>query len=139
MSLLGRRGLKGRDGLVDDLYREISFLHRTIDGLRKENKQFKVDLKLFEDIVRENVKVVYDRYDPKKFSQMYKLIDGEALKICKTTGKWFYWKELYDRLVKLYRFIDWNPETVRRRCQLAVNEGLLTRVKPGTYIYNIHR
>jgi len=127
------------DRLVGDLRREIQFLRRTIDNLRKEVLDLRGDNKLYQDLVRQKVKMVYERYDPKKYENLYEMIDGEAMALCQSTGSWFYWKELYTRLERRYRFVDWNPETVRRRCQLAVKEGLLTRVKPGTYIYNIHR
>lgn len=125
--------------LVGDLRRSNKFLRGTIDNLRKEVLLLREDNKLYKDLVKGKVKVFFDRYDPEKYSGVNKMIDAEALSLCQSTGSWFYWKVLYNRLCAKYRGIDWNPETVRRRCQLAVKEGLLTRVKPGTYIYNIHR
>jgi len=125
--------------LVGDLRRGNKFLRGTIDNLRKEVLLLREENKLYQDLVKQRVKVVFDRYDPKKYSGVNRMIDAEALSLCSKTGSWFYWKKLYDRLCVKYSSIDWNPETVRRRCQLAVKEGLLVRVKPGTYIYNIHR
>lgn len=125
--------------MVGDLRRDNKFLRGTIDNLRREVLELREDNKLYSDLVKRKVKVVFDRYDPKKYEGVNKMIDAEALSLCKSSGSWFYWKVLYDRLCVRYRNVDWNPETVRRRCQLAVKEGLLTRVKPGTYIYNIHR
>jgi len=124
---------------LGDLRRENNFLKKTIDKLRKEVKGLQDDNKLYSDLVKQRVRVVFPQYDPKNFEKMNRIIDGEALIFCKSTGSWFHWKELYERLVVKYPNIDWNPSTVDRRLQYACNEGLLTRVKPGTYIYNIHR
>ena len=130
---------KGDLIFISDLKRGNAFLRGTIDNLRKEVVKLREENKLYRLIVKGKVKVVFDRVDPKKFERMNRIIDGEALKVCGESGSWFYWKDLYDRLCRRYPGVPWNPSTVDRRLQNACNEGLLTRVKPGTYIYNIHR
>lgn len=128
-----------RDRLVQDQRREIDFLQKLVDKHRKEVIELTNENKMYRDLVRNRVKVAIERYDSSKFDRVRNIVRTESLLMTKERGTWFHWKEMYDRLLKKYRKMPWNPRTVERRLQEACEEGLLTRVKRGTYIYNIHR
>lgn len=122
--------------LINELHKQIRFLRKLVDKRDEELKALKEEKEILAQVIKEQpVDVQFIRYDPGRYSAHYQIVDREAAVFTKKKGSFWHWQELYEFIKWKYKEMDWNPETVRRRCQLAVKEGLLERVKPGTYIY----
>lgn len=123
---------------IRNLQDTINFQRSLVAQQKEEIYNLKEELKKLQAVIKNQpIPIQYEQFDPQNYKDLYTIIDREAIAITKDLGREWYWKKLYDkiRLNPKYSATKWNPETVRRRCQLLVKDGMLKRVAPGTYIY----
>jgi len=120
---------------------DLQFYIKTVHSLRKENAELKKRIGELEGLLAGKIPEI--KFEPwkereKRLKPVFKLIDRCAIEISKRLGRPWTSEELDKYLRTRFPFIKVSYETVRRRAQLLVREGLLIRVRPNTYFYNVN-